>query len=41
MHGSPSTSGKGAEARHAKIMGLVGQRGFFTIEKLAQQVGVA
>jgi DeoR/GlpR family transcriptional regulator of sugar metabolism len=41
MHGSPSTSGKGAQARHAKIIGLVGQRGFATIEKLAQQFEAA
>jgi hypothetical protein len=37
MHGSPSTSGKGAQARHAKIIGLAGQRGFVTIGKLARQ----
>ena len=31
---------KGAQARHAQIVGLVRQRGFVTIEKLAQQFDV-
>jgi DeoR family glycerol-3-phosphate regulon repressor len=40
MDESPRANSKGAQARHAKIIGLVRQRGFVTIEKLAQEFDV-